>query len=202
MQREHSTLTKVRFYLGTAMLYASTLSFGWYILQSPQQVAAMSSGSAIHDTAPTLQTTFKLKLIMGKPVRIVIPDSGIDLPVDQGDYNPNDGSWTLSTERAQYAMNSTLANNSMGNTLVYGHGTDAVFGKLGATAPAVGAEALIYTDNGHIFSYSFQSARDLTPADTSLFDYQGPAILTVQTCTGYFSEWRTMFQFGFNKVVQ
>lgn len=138
--------------------------------------------------------------ISGKPVRLIIPGSSIDLPIDEGFYNEADGSWTLSDSRLQYAMMTMLANNHSGNTFIYGHATDQVLGTLAKQPPAVGAHAQIYTDNGHIFTYLFESSRSLTPDDTSIFNYSGPPILTVQTCTGSVSEWRTMFTFAFEKV--
>lgn len=138
--------------------------------------------------------------ISGKPVRLVIPDSNIDLPIDEGFYNETDGSWTLSDFHLQYAMMTMLANNHTGNTFIYGHATDRVLGTLTRQTPTVGSLAQVYTDNGHIFTYKFQSSRSLTPDDTSIFSYSGPPILTVQTCTGSVSEWRTMFTFTFEKV--
>lgn len=135
-------------------------------------------------------------------MRIVIPAAAIDLPIVDGNYNEADGSWTLNDTVAQFATISTLANDTSGNTFVYGHGTDLVFARLAASQLPIGSQALIYTDNNRVFSYTFQSMRDLTPDDTAVFDYVGPSILTVQTCTGMFSEWRTLYQFNFEKVMQ
>ena len=174
----------------------------WYILQAAQtpRPAYASTEAAIKKSAVPPKPQFVL--ISGRPVRIVIGDSGIDLPVDEGFYNEADGTWTLSDTHAQFAMMSFLANNHSGNTFIYGHGTDQVFAQLGTRPPIAGATALIYTDNGHIFSYAFKQVRNLAPDDTSVLAYQGPPILTVQTCTGAFSEWRSMCEFNFEKVVQ
>lgn len=142
------------------------------------------------------------KVISGKPIRIVIPDAGIDLPVDEGVYNPDDGSWTLSDQHAQFATMTSLANDHAGTTFIYGHGTDAVFGKIGTNHPPIGTTALIYTDNNRVFRYSLESIADFQPTDTSIFSNtaSGPSRLIVQTCTGVFSEWRTMFTFRFKDV--
>ena len=37
---------------------------------------------------------------------------------------------------------------------------------------------------------------------TVVVNYQGPPMLTIQTCTGSLNEWRTLFKFSFVKVVQ
>ena len=144
------------------------------------------------------------QVVAGKPIRITIPSASIDLPLDDGVYNPVDGSWTLSDTRAQFALMTVPANNHAGTTFVYGHGTDAVFGRIGTSRPAVGTSAYLYTDNGHVFAYRLTATSDLQPSDTSLFDNvsSGPPRLVVQTCTGIFSEWRTMFDFAFEEVVQ
>lgn len=196
----YSLFTKARYYLTVGVVYLGTISGLWFVVQAsgvPTQTPVSAAPVVASIKAPEKP---KFVLISGKPVRIVIPDSGIDLPVTDGYYNEADGSWTLSGDHAQFAMVSFLANNASGSTFIYGHGTDTVFGRLGAQTPAVGSVAKLYTDNGHVFVYSFDSTRNLTPDDTSVLAYTGPAILTIQTCTGSFSEWRSMFQFHFEGV--
>ncbi|MDT4851091.1 Sortase domain protein [compost metagenome] len=187
-------------------LYLGTIGFVGYVA-----ISAYTPRSIVLAKGPTvaaeLQKTKSVKAappafipISGKPVRLVIPDSNIDLPIDEGFYNEADSSWTLSDSRLQYAMMTMLANNHSGNTFIYGHATDQVLGRLAKHPPVAGALAQVYTDNGNIFTYAFESSRSLTPDDTSIFTYTGRPILTVQTCTGSISEWRTMFTFTFEKV--
>lgn len=141
-------------------------------------------------------------LVSGKPVRIVIPESAVDLPVDDGHYDPINNVWTLSGYHAQFALMSNLANNRGGITFIYGHNNNYVFGALRHVTPRVGAPAQVYTANGHIFEYSFTAAASVSPDDTSLLNYEGPPILTVLTCTGSLNEWRTLYTFNFVKVIQ
>ncbi len=161
-------------------------------------VAAISQPIVTHrqqrSTAPAV--------VSDKPIRIVISAVGINLPLDDGTYDSQTGSWTLSDTHAQYAVISEPANNHGGTTFIYGHGTDAVFGKLSAAHPPNGTAVQLYTVNGHIFVYNLVDIHDYTPSDTSLFDTMtsGSPRLVVQTCTGIFSEWRTMFTFTFTKV--
>jgi sortase (surface protein transpeptidase) len=139
--------------------------------------------------------------ITGRPIRLVIPGSSIDIPVDEGYYNPNDATWTLSGYHAQFDMDSTLANNITGETFIYGHNNDFVFGALRHVTPQPGALAMLYTSNGHIMEYSFQKSYSVAPNDTTVLIYDGAPNLTIQTCTGSLNEWRTMFEFQFQKVV-
>lgn len=205
MERGYSWQEKVRFYTSMSLLYIVTIGGVWYLLQ-PISVRTTAYAAPAQSVDPTVtkelpQKPVAAKLVAGKPVRLIISGSGIDLPIDEGFYNEQDNSWTLSDIHAQYAMMTTVANNLSGNTFIYGHGTDAVLGALGAAAPVQGSTALIYTDNGHVLAYSYQDKKDFGPDDTSVFDYTGPSMLTIQTCTGSVSEWRSMYQFSFDKVV-
>ena len=132
--------------------------------------------------------------ISGKPVRIQIPSLAIDLPITDGSYNARTKKWTLTTNKVQYAVNTPLANNQSGSTFLYGHNRREVFRSL--LKIKLGAEATITADNGHTFTYKFTGALVTTPSDTSLFNYQGPPILTVQTCSGAFYQDRQLFTFA------
>ncbi len=187
---------------GAALLYLIGISSIVMLLVDNSQAAEPAprtmAPAAIHKPA-----TPRFVVLSGTPVRVVIPDSGIDIIVGSGDYNTETREWSLSDTQASFATMTTPPNNASGNTLIYGHGTDAVFGPIGTTNPQPNAQALLYTDNGHIFLYRFQSVRDLTPDDTAiLYDTVGPPRMTIQTCTGMFSEWRTMFEFSFEKVLE
>ncbi len=202
MDNGPTALQRVRFAGSVSTLYVLTLLFGWYVLH-PVQYLAHTEPISLTRTQQTPHLPAAVKVVIsGKPIRIVIPDSGIDLPVDEGYYNDADHSWTLSGYHAQFAMMSTAANDSGGDTFIYGHNNNNVFGALRHNTPAAGASALLYTDNGHIFAYRFDNARSLTPDDTSVLHYNGPPKLTIQTCTGSIDEWRTLFTFNFEKVMQ
>lgn len=201
-------MQKLRFSLITGGLYLGTVGFVLYVAASayiPRTTVLAEAPITLSlpkKSEPKQTTTPAFILMSGKPTHLVIASSGIDLPVDEGYYNEADGSWTLSDSHLQYAMVTVPANNHSGNTFIYGHATDQVLGSLAKRPPAVGSLAQVYTDNGHVFTYTFQSSRSLTPDDTSIFGYTGPPILTVQTCTGSFSEWRTMFTFTFQEVTK
>jgi LPXTG-site transpeptidase (sortase) family protein len=131
-------------------------------------------------------------------LQIVIDDVNIDLPVDDGRYNPEDNTWTLSGYHAHFAVLSSLANDNNGNTFIYGHNNKYVFGPLKHISP--GAVAKIYTDSNKIFYYKFENTYAVTPDTTSVLDYLGPSVLTVQTCSGAWNEQRQMYVFKFDSV--
>jgi sortase family protein len=206
MRHGHSFMERVRFYIRVTLVYSLTVGFIWFTaihpLHSLSHVRTVALTKA--QQHPYVPTAPKVPVISGRPVRIAIPDSAVDLPVDEGYYNSTDNSWTLSGYHAQFAMISTLANNTAGDTFIYGHNNDYVFGALRHNTPAAGAPALLYTDNGHIFAYSFVSAHSVAPDDIGalILKYNGPSMLTIQTCTGSLNEVRTMYSFVFDEVVQ
>lgn len=194
---------KFRFYFSSGVIYAVTLAFGWYVLR-PLPSLSHTHTIALTRSAqkPFVPVKPQVVTISGRPIRIVIPGSSLDLTVDPGYYNSDTGEWTLSGYHAQFAMSSTLANDQGGETFIYGHNNNYVFGALRHNTPAVGAEAFIYTDNGHIFAYKFTDAKSVQPDDVSVLNYAGAPILVIQTCTGSLNEWRTMYHFDFERVVQ
>jgi len=129
-----------------------------------------------------------------------IPSLNLELPIDEGFYNESDSTWTLSGYNAHFAMPTMLANNQEGNTLVYGHNNKYVFGPLNKLQP--GAQLEIRTDNGHMFYYTYESAVSVQPDDLSVFTYEGPPILTLQTCTGNWNELRTLSTFSLTRVIK
>jgi LPXTG-site transpeptidase (sortase) family protein len=192
-----SDFSKARFYSSVTLLYGLTLLFAFFAFKP---AAASSTNLAASTSLPVelVKAQPAKQILSGKPVRIVIPGVGIDLPVEEGRYNEIDGTWSLSGYHAQFAMMSPMANNSEGNTFVYGHNNKYVFGPIKKITP--GSSAQIYTDNGRIFSYIYESTYAVTPDNTSVLDYQGPSILTVQTCSGAWNEQRQMYIFKFDKV--
>jgi LPXTG-site transpeptidase (sortase) family protein len=129
--------------------------------------------------------------IAGKPVRLQV--EGIDIAIIEGIYNAQTGAWTLTDDKAQFALPTALPNDQSGNTLIYGHNTPRVFADLHALAP--GAQARIYTDNDHVFTYAYRSSETVSPTATDIFAYTGSPQLTLQTCTGFWSEQRKFFYF-------
>ncbi|MBX4197360.1 sortase [Candidatus Saccharibacteria bacterium] len=151
-----------------------------------------------HEKSQKASPSNDQSLISGTPVRIRVPSVNIDLNVIPGYYYPATKSWTLSLNNAQYAVMTAKANNQQGDTFIYAHARYGVFHDLPKILP--GAETIITTDNGHTFTYKFQSSSITTPDDTTLFDYKGKPVLILQTCTGTYFQNRQLFVFNLAKV--
>ena len=148
--------------------------------------------------APIIQPqTLKPQTISGYPVRLIVPSLRMDLRVADGVYNPKNGSWTLSRDKAHFAVMTAVPNNEAGNTLIYGHYRPEVFARLKSIKP--GEKAIIQTDNGYRFIYTFRESNKVAPTDTSILVYNGPPQLTLQTCTGIWMQNRHLFTFSFDK---
>jgi len=155
-----------------------------------------ASGSSLVDASTkSMKPESNTLLVTGHPSNISIPSVSISLPVVDGYYDSKSSNWTLTDDKAQYATPTVEPNNISGNTFIYGHALTVVFGRLTLIKP--GAEVFIRTDNNYTFKYKFVETYATQPADTSVLSYQGPPILTLQTCSGSFWQNRQMYVFSF-----
>lgn len=164
----------------------------------PQQPQLMTIETIIHRPQPSRLRI--IPAIAGTPTHILVPSLKIDLAVGVGSFDAASNSWTIDASRAFYADISLPANNSNGRTLIYGHAQWQVFGNLPDITPQ--AEAIVDTDNGYEFRYSYQSKTDFSPADTTIFSASGPPTLILQTCSGNWDAYRTMYSFKFEAVTK
>jgi sortase (surface protein transpeptidase) len=163
-------------------------------------VAAQQAFPVPKITTTPVATSTK-SVISGHPGAISFPSVRINnVPVVDGYYNAKTEDWTLGLHTAQWGVMTPEPNDLGGNTYIYGHYRPEVFAYLHAIK--AGAQAIITTDNGYTFFYTFESSVNVSPTDTSLFNYQGPPILTVQTCSGTWFQNRQLFVFKFDHVVK
>jgi len=130
---------------------------------------------------------------VGTPIRLVVPSLQLDLVVATGSYDAQVGDWTSSASKALYADISMPANDSNGTTLIYGHARLALFANLSTLQP--GAVAEVYTDNNYVFRYTYASYKQVVPTDTSVFTSQGSPALVLQTCSGAWDVYRSLYSF-------
>lgn len=134
-------------------------------------------------------------VVSGKPVRIELPTLSKSLAIIDGTYNSATAEWTASDADAVFMTLTNNPNNKQGDTLIYGHATPAIFGPI--LTLRLGAEALIYTDNGYIFTYTYAATQTVSPDNTEVLNYEGAPRLTLQTCTGLYSQNRTFLHFEY-----
>lgn len=159
------------------------------------------SASEQTDTVINVSKLSKPGVTKGTPRHIIVPSLGIDTEVADGTYNPKTGDWTITEDAAYFAVASDPANSESGNTFIYGHNSQKIFGKLMNIQE--NAEVIITTDNGYEFSYIFIRADAVKPTDVHSLLYDGKPRLTLQTCSGFWNQNRQMFYFelaGYKKA--
>ena len=190
---------KLRFYGLTLVLNAATITV--LVLLSTGGFTKRSSGAVTY-TAPVVRPkTNDVKIVKsGLPISLHIPSMNITLPVQAGEYNESDGSWTLNDVDAFYATPSAPINDQKGNTLIYGHNIQNVFGRLPELN--LGSELEITTDSNYQFIYTYNGVKEVAPEDTSIFTYDTPPTVMLQTCSGAWDRFRSMYTFSLQKVIQ
>lgn len=196
---QYSRFTKARYFITIVLAYMGTTLFTTHIVRPGVLFKDMPLPStALAAELPKPPVFQQAQVISGTPTKIALPSLGLDITVDPGIYNSIDHTWTLSPSHAHFAEPSMPPNNKQGNTLIYGHNNDYVFGLLRNIH--AGDTAIITADNGHRFYYSFVSAENVKPDNMIVFQYQGPPTLVIQTCTGNWNEWRKLSTFKLIKV--
>lgn len=166
--------------------------FGYFWMQQRQ---AMAHAPVVTVSAVASAPAPTPTLITGKPTQLSISSLNINLAVTEGVYNESTRQWSISNDKAHYALPTIQPNNESGNTLIYGHYREGVFSTLRLIQP--GAIVTVDTDSGYRFTYSFRTSEKVTPMDTSIFTYKGKPQLTIQTCTGAYMQDRHLFYFDF-----
>ena len=172
----------------------------WHVISGSfqkQPVQAASFTSSIIEN-PKPEATAKPTLMTGNPLRLLIPSLEIELPIINGVYNEQAKSWTLSSDKVQYASITPSPNNRGGNTYLYAHNSNALLGSLHNIKTK--EFAYIITDNGLTFSYLYEGSVEVSPQNTDLLKYKGAPILTIQTCSGSFYQNRQLFSFSLSSV--
>lgn len=133
----------------------------------------------------------------GRPRQLSIPELNLNLAIKDGQFNA-DGSWTLDNTNAFYAVGSMPLNVTQGTTLIYGHNIEAVFKSLHNLYP--GAELKLTTENNLKFTYEYSFVSQVNPNDVSVFNATNAPNVTLQTCSGPWDQYRSMYTFRYKSV--
>ncbi|MDQ5982397.1 MAG: sortase [Patescibacteria group bacterium] len=178
---------KIRFHIITGCLFV----LAGVLIGS--QFYTPSIGAESKKLVPTPVAHVSPETISGEPSHISVPSLRISTDIIPGYYNKVDSSWTLSTTKAMYATLTAKPNSQSGNTYIYAHARTGLFANL-ANAKK-GTEVVVTTANGHEFTYLYSYAHDVNPSDTSVLNPTNKPQLTLQTCSGIWSENRYLVVF-------
>ncbi len=160
---------------------------------------SVSKEAAVHSPEPSAESLLDDQ-IKSEPSRITISRLGIDLPIEEGIYNAEKQTWTLSWNAASFANMTVSPNAVSGKTLIYAHNTRKTFGPTGKIQS--GDLATVTTKDGTRYTYIFTDENAVDPTDTSIFNElnEGPPTLVLLTCGGLFNETRRLMHFDFLKM--
>lgn len=131
------------------------------------------------------------------PVRIVLPDVGIDVPIRPGTYDSATATWTLSTTSAYFATVTMPPNMTAGTTLIYAHNSKNLFGPTADIQP--GNQAVVITESGARFTYTYTGEDVVAPRTTDVFTEPADGVheLILLTCSGSWNQKRRLLHFEF-----
>jgi hypothetical protein len=113
--------------LGVGIAIAAPLGVSWYEQRQALSAAVMNTPATVV-SAPAISDS--PSVTKGSPRHITVPNLGIDTDVVDGVYDIASGQWTITEDSAFFATPTNLINSEGGNTLIYGHNSQKIFGKL------------------------------------------------------------------------
>ena len=116
------------------------------------------------------------------------------IPVLKADYDGK--TWQLSEKMAVYVNGSALPGES-GNTIIYGHNTDKVLGKLNKMEE--GDKISLTMENNRIVSYKVDKKFIVSSTDTSILSQTLTPTLTIFTCDGFLDTHRLVIRASIDK---
>ena len=109
------------------------------------------------------------------PVRITVGETGIDVPVREA---PN---YSFSDSQAIFI--NTSQKIGTGNSVIYAHNWNSLFGKLGKVK--MGNIVTVYLENGQEIKYQINQKHVVPPETLEILALTNDSRLTLFTCTGF-----------------
>ena len=124
------------------------------------------------------------------PVQIIVPDLGLDLPVEEGEIK--NGTWTLNDHSALYAQGSTSLKADHGNTIVYAHARKGLFKELRSLKK--GSKIRIIGSDGEEYMYKVLAGEVIKPDEIKKIMKIDKHNLTLFTCDGPDDKYRLLIR--------
>lgn len=144
------------------------LAASYLIVQRLVPISSQSATNSGPSTAPE------------SPVRIQVPDVGIDLPVFPAALTGT--KWTY-TKKGVSHLSSTPNPGATGNPVFYGHNWPNIFSSLHKSI--LGQSIILTSSTGSEHTYIITDIQVVTPDKTEILSQTGDPRITVFTCTGF-----------------
>ena len=113
------------------------------------------------------------------PVRIIIPDLDIDLPVKEAKII--EGYWEVFSDTAGFGAGSAYP-DEVGNTVIFAHARKGLF--LPLKKAVIGQKVYVFTQD-RWFSYTISDIKEVLPTQTGVISPTKEPVLTLYTCSGF-----------------
>lgn len=172
------------------------------LLTAPDATVAQVESNAVRsDNTPGLLTE-ESQIIYGYtssekiwPTRVVIDQVGIDLDLE-GSLE-NQGTWNISENGANFAINTAVPNGISGNTAIFGHDRPHLFRNIHHLNP--GDQVKVLTVDAE-YTYKVTGSKVVQPTDISVMDQTEQPTLTLITCDGWLSQERYVVTASLDEV--
>lgn len=153
------------------------------------------SNSNYNYSPVTLNIGDSMIIYNSPPIHLDIDSIDLSIDVVPGYYNQSRQSWTVSDDKANFATISSVPNPRYGNTYIYGHNRTSIFSSL--VRLSEGDEAVVISSDEKKFIYKLETIKDVSQYDTSYLENSDRSILTLQTCSGFWDQYRTLYVFNY-----
>ncbi len=116
------------------------------------------------------------------PAELSIPRISLYKSIEPGIYDTTQDKWNVSADHPHFATVSMQPNIFGGNTVIYAHNSDDLFGHLDKLQSDDTVQVKL--KNGKTFIYEYSSSKEVSPLDVSIFTNNGSHQLVLLTCTG------------------
>lgn len=170
------------------MLLSAGLFLSWPKSQAPfadQPVTSEESFAQTFSTEPVkieeslLKSNDNAKSESKPPVRIVISDLSIDLPVKEAKVVK--GYWEVFADVAGFGLGSAYPDD-VGNQVIFAHAREGLF--LPLKNAKIGQKVIVFTQDKW-YSYAITDIKEVNPNQIEVIAPTADATLTLYTCSGF-----------------
>ncbi len=131
-----------------------------------------------------------------KPQKLYIPKLGKVFYVSEGQAEGD--RWAIAETGVSYLSSSALP-GTLGNTVMYGHNKDDIFGYLYLVKAGDPVYAIL--DNGHFVKFTVAEEKEVTPKDVQVLEVSNDSRLTLFTCSGFLDSARFVVVAKQDKII-
>lgn len=152
----------------------------------PQQPAVNNQGEVTSFAAEPVRVDQALTKERSKkdkeklpPIRIIIPELGIDLPVKSAQVVK--GYWEVFSDAAGFGVGSAFPEEE-GNQVIFAHARQGMF--LPLRNAKLGQNVVVFTKDNY-YSYTISDILEVLPTQLEVIASTDEAIVTLYTCSGF-----------------